>query len=161
MKPTVATFMLGILVGGALALGVRAAILNLDDGPHAAHGGHAGVEMPADKPMEKPEPGPAAADEPKGFLLDLGNEKCPIMGKKVNGRTWSEWNGLRIGHCCPPCVEDLLADPEKALDEAGIEWRDAAKMVAAVNAASGHARMTLIDGAKKKYGIVRMPEDGK
>jgi hypothetical protein len=83
------------------------------------------------------------------------------MGKKVNGRTWSEWNGLRVGHCCPPCIEDFLANPEKALDEAGIEWRDAARTVAAVKAASGEARKTLLAAAKEKYGIVRMPEEGK
>ena len=161
MKPTAATFLLGILVGAALALGVRAAILELDDGKHSAHGGHAGMETPDGEPEPAPAPAPAEAPEAKGFLLDLGNEKCPIMGNKVNGRTWSEWNGIRVGHCCPPCIEDFLAKPETALDEAGIEWRDAAKIVAAVNAASGHTRMTILDGAKKKYGIVRMPEDGK
>jgi hypothetical protein len=115
--------------------------------------------------MEMPEGGSAPEaspkEEAKGFLLDLGNEKCPIMGNKVNGRTWSEWNGLRVGHCCPPCIEDFLANPEKALDEAGIEWRDAARIVAEVNDARGNARQKLLAEAKEKYGIVRMPEDGQ
>ena len=154
MKSTAATFLLGALVGAALALGVRAVILNVDDDGHGAHDAPkdhsthtSGMKMP-DAPAEA---------EAKGFLLDLGNEKCPIMGNAVNGKTWSEWNGLRIGHCCPPCVEDLLADPEKALADAGIEWREAAKLVAAVEVARGEERKRLIAEAEEKYGVVRMP----
>jgi len=158
MKSTAATFLLGALVGAALALGARAAILSMDDGRDMAHGAHGDHEMK----IEAPETPPARAkNEPKGFLLDLGNEMCPIMGKKVNGHTYSEWNGLRIGHCCPPCADDLLADPEKGLDEAGIEWRDAAGIVAAVKAATGEDRKALIARAKEKYRIVRMPEGGE
>ena len=161
MKTTVATFLLGALVGAALALGVRAAILNLDDGDHSAHNAAAAPENHAGHTpgMKMPEP-PSEPDEPAatGFLLDLGNEKCPIMGNAVNGKTWSEWKGLRIGHCCPPCIKKLLADPEKALDDAGIEWREAAKLVAAVNAASGNERMKLLADAEERYGVVRTPE---
>jgi hypothetical protein len=102
----------------------------------------------------KPEVAPASA----GFLIDLGNEKCPIMGNGVNGKTWSEWNGLRIGHCCPPCIKKLLAAPEKALDDAGIEWREAAELVAKVNASTGDERKKLLSEAEEKYGVVRMPE---
>ncbi|MEN8152319.1 MAG: hypothetical protein ABFS86_21050 [Planctomycetota bacterium] len=159
MKTTVTTFLLGALLGAAIALGVRAAILSADDGGHATHEGgqpvaaeHAGHESG----MAMPEP--AAEPEPTGFLIDLGNEKCPIMGGKVNGKTYSEWNGLRIGHCCPPCIEDLLAAPEKSLDDAGIEWREAAKLVAAVRASEGGEREALLAKAEEKYGIVRMPE---
>ena len=160
MKSTAATFLLGALVGAALALGVRAAILNLDGGEHAAHGDHTAAETPSGHAGHaKPGPGPEGPSEaPMGLLIDLGNEKCPIMGNDVNGRTWSEWNGLRIGHCCPPCVKDLLADPEKALDDAGIEWRDAAKLAADVKKATGEERKRLLAIAEEKYGIVRMPE---
>jgi hypothetical protein len=158
MKATATTFLLGALVGAAIALGVRAAILDLDEGGHAAHGGpttpeeHAGHEVGAS--MAAPPVAPAST----GLLIDLGNERCPIMGGEVNGVTWSEWNGLRIGHCCPPCIEKLLADPEKALSEAGIEWREAARLVAAVEEATGEERKKLLAEARAKYGIVRMPE---
>ena len=108
---------------------------------------------PAEKPPEKPAVKPAV--KKTGLLLDLGNENCPIMGKPVNGRTWSEWNGLRVGHCCPSCIQDFLADPEKALDEAGIEWREAAAAVAAIDAASGHERHTLLAETGKKFKVVR------
>jgi hypothetical protein len=153
MNARVATFLLGALVGASLALGLRAAILSLDEGSHSAHAGHAMTNEHAG--ATEPPPSKLVA---RGFLLDLGNETCPIMGNAVDGRTYSEWNGLRIGHCCPPCVEDLLAAPEKTLDEAGFEWRDAARLVAAVKAASGEERTALLAEAARKYEIVRGPE---
>jgi hypothetical protein len=155
MKSNAATFLLGALVGGALALGARAAILSLNDGGHAGHAGH-GDHAAMEEPAE-----PAATPAPTGFLIDLGNELCPIMKKPVTGKTWSEWNGLRVGHCCPPCIKKFLADPEKALDEAGVEWREAARLVDAVKAANGEERKRLLAEADAKYGIVRMPEGGK
>jgi hypothetical protein len=150
MKPTIGTFLLGALVGAAIALGVRAAILDHDSGK--GHD-HSGMQM-----KEQPEPSSPSEPVAKGFLIDLGNENCPIMGRPVNGKTWSEWNGLRIGHCCPPCRKDFAADPEKALDEAGIDWRKAAEMVKAVKAASGPERERLLEEAKEQFTVVRMPE---
>ena len=46
------------------------------------------------------------------------------MGGEVDGETFSAWNGLRIGHCCPACIEKFLAAPEKYLAEAGIASLD-------------------------------------
>jgi hypothetical protein len=147
MKPNVSVFLIGALVGAALALGARAVIESSEDGGHAMHREHPGA---AEKPAEKK---PAA--KKTGLLIDLGNENCPIMGQKVDGRTWSEWNGIRVGHCCPPCIEDFLAAPEKALDEAGIEWREVAAAVAAIEAASGHERHALLAETGKKFKVVR------
>lgn len=102
-----------------------------------------------------------AADAPKasagGLLVDLGNKKCPIMGGKVNGRTWSEWNGLRIGHCCGMCTSKFAADPEKALKAAGIEWKDAAAAVRKVNEANGAGRGLALASLKKSWTVVREP----
>jgi len=155
MKTTVTAFLLGALVGGALALGVRAAILNLDETPHAGHSGHSMKEMsepPAVPGASHPEPAKA------GLLVDLGNARCPIMGGEVDGKTYSEWNGLRIGHCCPPCITNLLAAPEKALDEAGIEWRETARRVAEAKVATGEKRRALLAELGKTHTIVRRPE---
>ena len=153
MKPTIGTFLLGALVGAALALGVRAAILdgggNHGQGKTKEHD-HSAMEM-----QEEPAPSKPVA---RGFLIDLGNENCPIMGRAVNGKTYSEWNGLRVGHCCPPCMEDFLAAPEETLDEAGVEWREAAEMVKAVKAASGPERDRLLQEAEERFTVVRMPE---
>ncbi len=34
----------------------------------------------------------------KGLLLDLENANCPVLGNPVDGKTYSEWNGLLVGH---------------------------------------------------------------
>lgn len=90
----------------------------------------------------------------EGILVDLGNAKCPIMKKDVNGKTFAEWNGLRVGVCCGGCVKKILADPEKALDDAGIEWREAAELVAKANAATGEDREKLLAAIGKRWTIV-------
>ena len=90
-----------------------------------------------------------------GLLIDLENEKCPVMGGKVDGKTYTEWNGLRIGHCCPGCTEPLLADPVKLLDDMGAEWREAAKLAALANNATGDARAKLVAEAKERFEVVR------
>ena len=47
------------------------------------------------------------------------NSVCPMMGGKVDKEDPSlvrEWNGKKVGFCCPPCLEDWdeLTDAEKA-----------------------------------------------
>ncbi len=50
------------------------------------------------------------------------NTYCPIMRGKIDGETSTEWNGRKIGFCCPPCVDEWaeMTDEERqaALDEA-------------------------------------------
>ena len=95
-----------------------------------------------------------------GLLIDLGNAKCPVMrGRGVNGRTFTTWNGLRVGHCCPGCSRKLLANPEKVLDAGGIDWRGAADAVAQVDNATGEKQQKLIQAAKRKYKVLSAPGD--
>ncbi|MCP4511744.1 MAG: hypothetical protein GY826_35685 [Fuerstiella sp.] len=51
---------------------------------------------------------PAAASE-------ISNTHCPIMGGEIDGQTFVEWNGQRVGFCCPPCIDDWndMADTER------------------------------------------------
>lgn len=96
--------------------------------------------------------------KPKGVLIDLGNAKCPVMGGDVDGKSFTEWNGLRIGHCCPGCDAELLAAPEKVLDKAGIKWRAAVKAVKAVDdAKSDTQRKVALSKLRKKWKVVREP----
>lgn len=101
--------------------------------------------------------GPAPAATATEWVVDLGNEKCPIMGGGVDGKTFTVWNGVRVGHCCPMCPGKLLADPEKKLDEAGIDWRKAAKIAAKIANSEGAARDRLVAAAKKSYKLVEVP----
>ena len=76
------------------------------------------------------------------------------MKKPVNGRTFSVWNGLRVGHCCPPCSEDLLEDPERLLDEAGIEWRPAAAAMESWQKASAEAKPAAMKDMASQFTLV-------
>jgi hypothetical protein len=53
--------------------------------------------------------------------LQVVNAKCPIMGGDINAPDLTaelvkEWNGQKVGFCCPPCLEewDELSDEQKA-----------------------------------------------
>lgn len=98
-----------------------------------------------------------APPAPQGTLIDLGNAACPIMGGEPDGKTWSEWNGLRIGHCCPGCTRKFAADPEKYLAAAEIDWKAAAAAVKAVDAAKGEERAKALAELKKKWTVLREP----
>lgn len=93
-----------------------------------------------------------------GLLIDLRNAKCPIMGGKPDGRTFSEWNGLRVSHCCGMCTSKFLAAPERSLKQAKIEWKDAAAAVKKVNDAKGAARVKALEELRKVWTVVREPE---
>lgn len=50
---------------------------------------------------------------------DFVNTKCPIMGNAIDTEDPAmvrEWDGKKVGFCCPPCLEewDELTDAEKA-----------------------------------------------
>jgi hypothetical protein len=52
---------------------------------------------------------------------EIVNTHCPIMGAEVDPADLDpsmvkEWNGKKVGFCCPPCLEewDELTDVEKA-----------------------------------------------
>ena len=94
-----------------------------------------------------------------GVLLDLGNSACPVMGGDTDGATYTEWNGLRIGHCCPGCTKRFLANPEALLDEVAPRWRDAAAAVARVKKAEGAARTEALASLRGDWSVVREPVD--
>ncbi len=101
--------------------------------------------------------GTAPAAQPGGLLIDVGNTNCPVMGGEVDGEHFSEWNGLRVGHCCPGCAKRFLADPEDLLDEAAPDWREAAAAVRSVNESEGAARAEALATLRKKWTVVREP----
>ncbi len=51
-------------------------------------------------------------------------EKCPVMGGKINKALYADVNGKRIYTCCPGCIGKIKADPAKyikQLEAKGIE----------------------------------------
>ncbi len=43
------------------------------------------------------------------------NTVCPIMGGEAASDVTVDWNGRKVGFCCPPCIEEWaeLTDDEK------------------------------------------------
>ena len=138
-----------------------------EDDQHEGHGGKQGHDEPQDQkrtdepaldtPGKDTEKRDAKEDKPVGVLLALGNEKCPVMGGDVDGKTFTEWSGLRVGHCCPGCRKRFLKNPESLLDEVSPKWRDAAKAAKAIDAAADEEREKLLAAAAKKWTVIRKP----
>lgn len=143
----------GVFVGlGVRSLGTRESARpdsDRDPAPATDHSLHAA-----------PPPAPPAPTG-EGFVVDLGNETCPILKGPVNGKAFVVWNGVRVGLCCPPCSKELLEAPERRLDEAGIEWRPAVEVAAALNGASDEERPGLLSEAKKGFHVLEPSGEGR
>ena len=54
--------------------------------------------------------------------------ECPVMGGKIDKKTFLDYQGKRIYFCCSGCLEEFRANPEKYTNELkskGIELEDA------------------------------------
>ena len=56
-------------------------------------------------------------DEKSDVLSEANQEKCPVMGGKINKEVFTDYNGKRVYFCCPGCDKPFLADPEKYLEK--------------------------------------------
>jgi hypothetical protein len=68
-----------------------------------------------------PETAVAPAAAAATAALQVVNTKCPIMGGDISvpdltAELVKDWNGQKVGFCCPPCLEewDELSDEQKA-----------------------------------------------
>ncbi len=81
------------------------------------------------KPEEYKAGTPVAFEEGPDGSVRLGNEKCPVMGRRVRRNVGKVYNGWWIGHCCGGCDSKLAADVDafagKLLGETGIDIRKA------------------------------------
>lgn len=53
----------------------------------------------------------------------LINTICPIMGGEAQADVAVDWNGKKVGFCCPPCIEEWaeLSEEEKVRKLASAE----------------------------------------
>lgn len=111
------------------------------------------------KPSTSPKelPTDVKEEKPLGVLLQLGNAACPVMGGDVDGKTFTEWKGLRIDHCCPPCSARFLKNPESLLDEVSRDWREAFAAAQEIDSAAGEERAALLASASKRWKVLREP----
>lgn len=110
------------------------------------------------EPRLSPDDSRSSGAAPGGLLVDLGNPRCPVMNGTPDGKSFSDWRGLRIGHCCGTCVPKFDADPEWYLEAAGIEWRGPAGMVRQVERARGAGRAEAVARLRSRWPVVREPD---
>lgn len=117
-------FVLGLATGGLAVFGVRAASLG-EPSPPPQH-----ESSPQEDPeAEEPHAGhtaaarPARADETVEAGGKPENEICPVMGNPVDPEVYVDYQGRRIGFCCPGCDAVFLEDPETYLKKVDAELR--------------------------------------
>ncbi len=52
------------------------------------------------------------ADAGETDLIEAGNTICPVMGAGVAPGQFFDWEGYRIGICCPGCETSFRNNPE-------------------------------------------------
>lgn len=92
-----------------------------------------------------------------GLLVDLANDYCPVLLEEVHGKSFVDWNGLRVHLCCAACVSGFWPRPGLVLEHAKIEWRDAATAVRAVNESRGEDREKALQGLRSEWKVLREP----
>ena len=140
-----------LIIGLFCSFGLRAALSGGDPTPPAEPRVAKRGQQNADE---------RAPERPAELLIDLGNETCPVMGGAVDGKTYGEWNHIRVGYCCAGCDRKFLNDPEGLLDKAGIEWGEAAKAVQEYLAAKGEHKGHVLASIRKRWTVVQEPNGG-
>ncbi len=54
-------------------------------------------------------------DAESAGVSGIVNTVCPIMGGEATSEVSVDWNGKKVGFCCPPCIEEWqeLTDTER------------------------------------------------
>ena len=93
------------------------------------------------------------------YLIDLQNARCPTCSDAVDGCTFADWRGVRVGLSHARCEADFHADPTRALDASGLEWQAAAAAVESAGDLTGSAREQALDSLRSRWRIIpKMPE---
>ena len=129
-------FLVGLLLGGTVVFLVRAVAQTKETPdaprresqaapePRAGHA-HEAAPEPEPEPELEPEPEAEAEAEPSQVDADRPPENliCPVMGNEVDPEIYVDYEGRRIGFCCPGCDTMFLEEPEKYLKKVDAELR--------------------------------------
>jgi YHS domain-containing protein len=80
-------------------------------------------------------------------VVDLQNAKCPIGGKKIDGKTFTDFQGVRVHFCCPGCDKKFQKDPASGLAKLGLKVTKGAKGKPVVDLAN--AKCPIMGGTAK------------
>lgn len=53
--------------------------------------------------------------EAAGVKFEQTQTTCPVMGGKIDKKTYADYNGKRVYFCCSGCIPQFKNDPEKYL----------------------------------------------
>ena len=67
---------------------------------------------------KKKEAAPAAAALRKQVTSETVEQTiCPVMGKAIDKKIYTEYKGKKVYFCCKECLEKFKAEPEKYLSK--------------------------------------------
>lgn len=69
----------------------------------------------------KPVPEAKGVEAKEVAVIDLENEKCPVMGGSAEKDVYLDYEGVRVHFCCKGCDRKFLEDPAKYLKVLGID----------------------------------------
>jgi YHS domain-containing protein len=70
---------------------------------------------------------------------ETGQKTCPVMGKDVNVKIFTEYQGRKIYFCCEECKAEFAKNPKKYVKIVDAELKQIAKDKAAAEAAKAVA----------------------
>ena len=62
-----------------------------------------------------------------GVAYAESQTKCPVLGNKIDGKVFADYQGKRIYFCCAACIDEFKKDPEKYLKKMEAEGVSPAK----------------------------------
>lgn len=92
---------------------IRIAWRSLTQGVVVALAAVAGAQEPPPAPAPTPAQAPLAVSVPS-----YSNTNCPVMGKPISSKLFTDTEYGRIWICCKGCNKKIAADPEKAYKSA-------------------------------------------
>ncbi len=63
---------------------------------------------------------------------------CPVMGNKIVDNVFTEYKGVNIYFCCPPCIKKFEADPEKYIPKLPLVVQEQIKSAPSHQGGGGH-----------------------
>jgi len=58
-----------------------------------------------------------ADTEPSNGTAKIEQTICPVMGREVDSEVFTDYRGVRVYFCCPPCIEKFNAEPAKYIEK--------------------------------------------
>jgi YHS domain-containing protein len=59
----------------------------------------------------------AAASPVDAAAGEIAQTTCPVMGGEIDPTVYTDYHGVRVYFCCPPCIETFEADPQEYIPE--------------------------------------------